>query len=481
MLQQSNKVIVSSFLWKMMERVGTQGIQLIIQIVLARLLAPTDYGIIALVTIFITLATVMVQSGLNTSLVQKKEVDSKDYSTVFWVSLGLAVILYSILYFSAPIIADFYYEPMVTGVLRVIGVVLFFNAVNSVQNAYLMKNFLFKKLFKSALIATIISGATGIMMAYVGLGVWALVVYQILNSLLNCLIMWFTIKWRPSLTFSISRLKTLWKYGWKIMVAYTLDTVYREVQALVLGKISDTKTLGYYNRGQQIPGMVNRCANDTIKSVILPIYSGYQDDKEQLKQVIRKSQSIVAFIVFPIVAGLVVTSPALTEILLTEKWMPSVPFAQILCLAYMVQPLISIYMQAINAIGRSDVFCWTVYIQLGASFIILYITSQISVYAVAYGVVIGSFLQWIIYIFVARKMFGYKVLELLKDIYSTVFLTVVMFVVTQWVNYWNCSAWIKLPVQIGLGVIVYTLLAMLFKTVGYRYVWNFIKGRKKGE
>ena len=473
--------MASSFLWKMMERVGAQGIQLIIQIVLARLLAPTDYGIIALVTIFITLATVMVQSGLNTSLIQKKEVDEKDYSTVFWVSMGLAVTLYGVLYFCAPIIADFYYEPMVTDVLRVIGIVLFFNAVNSVQNAYLVKNFLFKKLFKSTLIATIISGATGIVMAYAGLGVWALVAYQILNSLFSCLIMWFTVKWRPSLTFSISRLKALWKYGWKILVAYTLDTVYREVQALVLGKISDTKTLGYYNRGQQIPAMVNRCTNDTIKSVILPIYSEYQDDKEQLKQMIRKSQSIVTFIVFPVMAGLAVTSPALTEILLTEKWMPSVPFAQILCLAYIVQPLISIYMQAINAIGRSDIFCWTVYFQLGVSLIILYITAQISVYAVAYGVVIGSFLQWIMYIFVARKMFGYKISELFKDIYSSVLLTGGMFIVTQWVNYWNCSAWIKLPVQIVVGVVVYSLLAMLFKTIGYRYVWNYIKGRKKDE
>lgn len=480
-LQQKNKVIASSFFWKLLERMGTQGIQLVIQIVLARLLAPKDYGIIALVTIFITLATVMVQSGLNTSLVQKKEVDSKDYSTVFWISLVLAVVLYGILYFGAPYIARFYKEPTVTVVLRVIGLVLFFNAINSVQNAYLVKNFLFKKLFKSALSATIISGGVGIWMAYAGYGVWALVAYQMLNSMLNCIIMWFTVRWRPTFDFSVGRLKTLWQYGWKILVAYMLDTVYREVQALVLGKMSDAKTLGYYNRGQQIPAMVNRCTHDTIQSVALPIYSEYQDEHTKLKQMMRKSQSIVAFIVFPVMAGLAVTSPALTEILLTDKWMPSVPFAQILCLAYCFQPLISIYMQAINAIGRSDIFCKTVYIQLGLSLVILYITSQISVYAVAYGVVIASLVQWIMYIIVARKMFKYKFMELFKDIKSACLITVCMTAITQWVNYWNCSAWIKLPVQIVMGVAVYATLAALFKVVGFQYVWGFIKGRKKDE
>ena len=168
-------------------------------------------------------------------------------------------------------------------------------------------------------------------------------------------------------------------------------------------------------------------------------------------------------------------------ILLTDKWMPSVPFAQILCLAYCFQPLISIYMQAINAIGRSDIFCKTVYIQLGLSLVILYITSQISVYAVAYGVVIASLVQWIMYIIVARKMFKYKFMELFKDIKSACLITVCMTVVTQWVNYWNCSAWIKLPVQIVMGVAVYATLAALFKVVGFQYVWGFIKGRKKDE
>ncbi|MEY8493452.1 lipopolysaccharide biosynthesis protein [Lachnospiraceae bacterium 29-91] len=477
-MKSNQNVIVSSFFWKMLERVGTQGIQLAIQIVLARLLLPKDYGIITLVTIFITMATVLVQSGLNTALIQKKDSDEKDFSTVFWISIVLAVMLYICMFEISPLIAWFYGEETITGVLRVLSIVLFFHAINSVQNAYVVKNMLFKKLFKCTLISTLISGSLGIIMAYAGKGVWSLVIYQLCSSALNCLIMWYSVNWRPKFIFDLERAKVLWKYGWKIMAAYFLDTFYREIQGLVLGKISDTSTLGYYNRGQQIPAIVIRCSNDTIKSVILPIYSERQENRDGLKVMMRKTLSMVAFIIFPIMAGLAMVAPEMTEVLLTEKWLPSVPFARILCLAYFMQPLISVHMQAINAIGRSDIFCKTVYIQLGISFMVLCITVKIGVYAVAYGIVLATIIQWIMYIYETKKLFFYNIKELFEDIVGSVLITLFMMIGVAFADMIEMQIYLKLFFKILLGMIIYIGMAFLFKPRAYRYIELILKEKR---
>jgi teichuronic acid exporter len=272
-----------------MERGGTQGIQFFVQIFLARLLLPEDYGIIALVVIFTSIAGVFVQSGLNTALIQKKDADEADFSSVFYLSLVLACLIYIVLFFAAPFIAAFYVIPEITPVIRVLSIILFFGAFNSIQNAVIARSLQFKKLFFSSTGAILISGTVGIYMAYTGFGVWALVGQQLTNQLFITLILWFTVKWRPQLLFSLVKVKGLFSFGWKLLVSALIDTVYRDLRSLIIGKMYNPAMLGFYNRGQQFPQLLITNINGSIQSVMLPVLSSQQDNRPRVKDIMRRA------------------------------------------------------------------------------------------------------------------------------------------------------------------------------------------------
>jgi O-antigen/teichoic acid export membrane protein len=297
--------VITSLLWKFLERVGTQGVQFIVAIVLARLLSPADFGLIALVTVFVAIANVFVQSGLNTALIQKKDADNLDFSTVFYSCLTLACLLYILLFFGAPLIASFYNDlPELIPVIRVLGLMLPLGALNAVQEAYISRNMMFRKLFYRSVGAIIPSGCIGIICAYSGWGIWSLVVQQLSNSLFVCVIMWFTVKWRPSLSFSIERWRKLFSFGWKLLCSALLDTAYRNVRDLVIGKLFSPADLGYYNRGDQFPKLIIMNVNASIQSVLLPSFSTVQDDLVRLKSLARRSIKIGSFLILPMMAGL---------------------------------------------------------------------------------------------------------------------------------------------------------------------------------
>src|SRR5680860_1232819 len=279
--------ILSSLFWKLMEGGGTQGIQFIVSIVLARLLLPEDYGIIALVTIFVIIANVFVQSGFNTALIQKKDANEADFSSVFYLSLFVASLLYVILFFAAPLIAVFYDEPQLILVLRAISITLFFGAFNSIQNAVVARKMQFKKLFFSSLGAIVVSGTVGIVMAYAGFGVWALVLQQITNQLLITVILWFTVKWRPRLLFSFKKVKGLFSYGWKLLVSSLINTLYMELSSLIIGKMYNAEMLGFYNRGKQFPALIVTNIDGSIQSVMLPALASQQDNRQRVKDMVR--------------------------------------------------------------------------------------------------------------------------------------------------------------------------------------------------
>lgn len=325
MADHSKNTIISSLFWKLMERGGTQGIQFVVQIILARLLLPEDYGIIALVIIFTSIANVFVQSGLNTALIQKKDADEADFSSVFYLSLLMACLIYIVLFLAAPFIAAFYKIPEITPVFRVLSITLFFGAFNSIQNAVVARNLEFKKLFFSSTGAILISGTVGIYMAYTGFGVWALVGQQISNQLFVTLILWFTVKWRPQLLFSLERVKALFSFGWKLLVSALIDTVYRDLRSLIIGKMYNPAMLGFYNRGQQFPSLIVSNINGSIQSVMLPVLSSQQDNRPRVKDMMRRAIVTSSFIIFPMMVGLAVTAEPLVKILLTDKWLPCVP------------------------------------------------------------------------------------------------------------------------------------------------------------
>lgn len=338
----TNSKVITSLLWKLMERGGTQGVQFIIQIVLARLLVPNDYGIISLIAIFINLAAVFVQSGFSAALIQKKDANETDFSSVFYLSLLVATLLYIILFFTAPIIASFYGVYQLTSVLRVLEITLFFGVFISIQNAVISKRMQFKKLFFSSLGSILVSGAVGIVFAYNGFGVWALVAQQLTNQFMSIVILWFTVKWRPKLLFSIERLKGLFLYGWKLLVSSLLDALYMNLRSLIIGKIYNPAMLGFYNRGDQFPQIIVTNINGSIQSVMLPALSAEQDNTKRVKDMVRRSIVTSSFIVFPMMVGLAVVSEPLVKILLTDKWLPCVPFCRLLaclmpCILYIRQ------------------------------------------------------------------------------------------------------------------------------------------------
>ena len=350
------KSIISAFTWKLLERGGVQGIQFILAIILARLLSPKEYGIISLITIFIALATVFVQSGLNTSLIQKDDADELDFSSVFYLSLAIAAVLYMTLYFSAPAISRFYNNPILVPIVRILSFTLFFGAVNSVQMAVVSRTMMFKRYFFSSLGGVIGSGTVGVLLAYKGFGVWALVAQQLSSNFLTTAILWFTVKWRPILAFSFTRMKKLFSYGWKLLISGLLDTFFKNIYGLVIGKLYDAKSLGYFNRGQQFPVVIASNLDGSIQSVMLPALSSRQNDVDSVKRLMRRAMRTSSYILMPLMVGLAAVAKPMVSVLLTDKWLPCVPFLQLACISYALYPIHTANLTAINAIGRSDIF-----------------------------------------------------------------------------------------------------------------------------
>lgn len=469
------KIVVSSLVWKFMERTGAQGIQFIVQILLARILLPQDYGLISLVTIFITIANVFVQSGFNTALIQKKDADEVDFSSVFYLSLGVSIIMYILTFFGAPLVADFYREPELTIVLRVLAITLFLGALNSIQNAVVAKRMQFKKLFFSSLGASLISGVAGIILAYLGFGVWALVFQQIFSQASITIILWFTVKWRPMIVFSIKRVKGLFHYGSKILASSLINTIYMNLTNLVIGKIYTPEVLGMYNRGEQFPQLIVNNINGSIQSVMLPTLSSEQDNKERIKNIVRRSIVTSSFIIFPALVGLSAIAEPAVRIILTDKWLPCVPFLQIFCFTYALIPIHTANLQAINAIGRSDIFLKLEIYRNVISIIILIITIPYGIYAIAWGELVGLIISSFINAHSNSKLINYSYKEQLEDVILSFILSVIMGLIVYSINLLNITPLLTLIIQIVVGIVIYVSISYLFKLECFCYLINTIK------
>ena len=470
------KTIISSLIFKFFERVGSQGIAFIVGLILARLLTPSDYGLVSMLTIFIAVAGVFVQSGLGTALVQKKGVDEQDYSSVFYLSLLIAIIMYILLFAVAPFISDFYRMPQITSLLRINALILIPGAFNSIQNAKLVKEMQFKKMLFCNLGAVLISGFIGVFMAFQGYGAWALVGQQIAGALSICVIMLFAVKWKPKLVFSFAKVKTLFSFGWKLLVSGLLDTLYINLQSLVIGKKFSAATLGYYNRGRSFPELVMTNVNGSINAVMLPAYSAEQDDKKRLKVMMRRSIMTSSFFVLPAMAGLAAVAKPLVLLLLTEKWLPAVPFLQLSCIIYAFWPIHTANLQAINAMGRSDIFLKLEIIKKTFGVIILIIT--VFYFDSVMAILIGSILTVPISMFLNAypndKLLNYNISEQVKDILPSLGISLAMGVLVWCVSLLHLGAALTLVIQLVLGALIYVTAAKMLKIEAYSYIRDII-------
>lgn len=467
--------VISSLIWKFLERIGTQGVQFIVSIILARLLLPSDYGVVSMILVFTAIANVFIQTGFSTSLIQKKDSDELDFSSVFYISLLIAAICYVILFFAAPIIASFYNMPAITSILRVISLTLFFGAINSVQNAKIAKEMKFKKLFLSSLVAILISGTTGVLMAYKGFGPWALVGQQITNSIATTIILWFTSGWKPKLMFSINRVKSLLSYGWKILCSALLDTIYQNIYNLVIGKFYSSSALGNYNKGEQFPKLIAVNVDGAISSVMLPAYSKQQDRKDKLKKMVRRSIVTSSLLLFPMMFGLAAVAETVVKVLLTENWLGCVPFMQLLCIVYALYPINTANLQVIKALGKSDYFLKLEIIKKIIGLIVLIVTLPFGVLQMAIGQVLVAILSTFINAFPNRKLLNYNYLEQIKDLFPTLIISIIMFIIVYSFNFINLNMYILLIIQILVGVIIYFGLAYIFKLESLNYMIEILK------
>ena len=465
----ANKV-VNSFFWKFAERIGAQGVTFIVSIVLARILDPEVYGQIALVLVFTSILQVFVDSGLGTALIQKKEADDLDFSSVFFFNIAVCLVLYLLMFVSAPLIADFYRTPELTPVIRVMSLVLIISGVKNVQQAYVSRHMLFKRFFFSTLGGTIGAAAVGIFMAWKGYGVWALVAQYLFNTLVDTIILWVTVKWRPKLMFSFKRLKEMLGFGVRLLGVSIISTVYNDIRSLIIGKLYTTTDLGYYNRAQQFPQVISINIDSSVDSVLLPTMSQRQDEYSSIKTISSLSVKVCSYVLMPLMIGLAACGDTVVELLLTEKWMPCVPYLRIFCLSYAFLPLFTTSYNAYKAIGRSDVYLkvtlWSKFVGLA----ILLAVMRLGILWIAYGLLIGNFISQYICAQPGKKLFGYGYWNQMKDVAPNFFIALIMGVLVYCIEFIGMSDILTLLIQILLGGCIYLLLSIITKNPSFIYI-----------
>lgn len=473
-----NTRVISGFIWRFMERVGAQLVQFIVSIVLARILEPSAYGTVALITVFTTIMQVFVDSGLGNALIQKKNADDIDFSTVFYTNIVFCLFLYAIMWFSAPSIANFYKQPELVPYVRVLSLTIVVSGVKNIQQAYVSRNMLFKRFFFATLAGTIGAAVLGITMALHGAGVWAIIAQQLFNLTVDTCVLWITVKWRPIKAFSFQRLKGLFSYGWKLLVSSLLDTGYNNLRQLLIGKIYSSSDLAYYNQGDKFPSVIVNNINTSIDSVLLPAMSSEQDHKNHVRNMTRRAIKTSTYIMAPLMIGLAACSKEVVALILTDKWLPCVPYLQIFCFSYMIWPLHTANLNAIKALGRSDMFLKLEIIKKCVGLTLLIITMRISVLAMAISLLISGVCSLIINSWPNRKLLNYKVEDQIKDILPNIMMALIMGVAVFGIGFTPLSLLWRLMIQIVVGGGIYYILSKITKNETYYYAVNLINQRK---
>ena len=451
----------------------------IVSVVLARILAPEDYGTIALVTVFTSILQVFVDSGLGTALIQKKDADDLDFSSVFYFNFTVCMILYIGMFFCAPYIAKFYKNLTLIPVIRVLSLTIIISGIKGIQQSYVSRNMLFKRFFFSTLGGTVFSAFLGIGLAYAGAGVWALVVQQLSNAAIDTLILWITVKWRPKKMFSWSRLKGLLSFGWKLLGSTLLDTVYSNLRNLIIGKVYSSSDLAFYNQADRFPRILVTNVNSSIDSVLLPSMSNVQNDHYRVKSMTRRAIKTSTYIMAPLMMGLAFCAPSIVQLVLTEKWLPCVPYLRIFCITYMFWPIHTANLNAINALGRSDLFLKLEIAKKTVGIILLLITMRISVLAMAYSMIVSSVSSQIINTWPNKRLLEYGYLEQLKDILPSILLAVFMGILVSFFKLTNWNVLTVLICQILSGALIYVLGSIILKLESFEYLINILKDLKR--
>ena len=466
----------SNFIWRFLERFGAQGVGFVVSMVLSRRLGPEIYGLVATVTVFTSIVNVFVTCGLNDALIQKKNADDLDFSTVFYFNIFMCLTLYGLMYAAAPLIARIYEEPELTAPIRGLSLILVFGGIKNIQVAYVSRNLMFKRFFYATLAGTLAAAVVGIWMAYNGYGVWALIVQNLVNTTIDTVILWLTVHWRPKRMFSFERLKGLFSYAWKLLASSLVDTVYNKLAQIVIGLRYTKEDLAYYNKGDTIPSLLVTNINDSTNNILLPIMSSEQDNIAQVRAMTRRAIQLSSFIIMPMMAGLAAVALPFVRLVLADEWLLAVPYLQIFSFVFAFYCVHTANLNAIKALGRSDLFLKLEIIKKVVGIVTLIVTAQISVMAMALGQVFTCITGQIINSWPTRKLLGYSYREQLKDMLPHILLSVGMGLTVWAVALLGLSDLITLLIQIPLGIALYIAGAKLFKLEIADYAIGLVKG-----
>ncbi len=469
------KNTIKNFMWRFAERCGAQFVTLIVSIVLARILTPSDFGTVSLVMVFTTIMQVFVDSGLGTALIQKKDADDLDFSSVFYFNFVVCLILYVGMFVAAPYIAKFYNDLSLTAIIRVISLTIVISGIKGIQQSYVSRNMLFKRFFFATLGGTVFSAFLGIAMAYAGYGVWSIVAQQLSNTAIDTLILWITVKWRPKKMFSWERLRGLLSYGWKLLVSSLLDTVYNNLRNLIIGKVYTSADLAYYNQGDKFPKVVVTNINTSIDSVLLPSMSEEQDHADRVKSMTRRAIKTSTYIMAPLMMGLLFCAEPIVKLLLTDKWLSCVPYLRIFCFTYLFWPIHTANLNAVKAMGRSDLFLRLEIIKKAIGLMLLLLTMRISVMAMAYSLIVSSIFSQVANSWPNWKLLNYNYLEQLRDILPSIIIATGMGVCVYFIGFIPLPTVVALMIQIVAGAVIYIGASALLKLEEFEYLLGMIK------
>ena len=468
-------MILSNLFWKFSERILAQGVSFIVTLILARILLPEEFGIVALVIIFIDVANALVTSGFNTSLIREKNADELDFSSVFWFGLVFSILVYVLIYVGAVPFSKFYKMDMIVPVFRVMGIRIVISSLNSVQHAYVARNLLFKKYFISTFFGTAFSAFAGIYLALNGYGVWALVCQYLINTIIDTIVLLFTVDWKPKLMFSFERIRTLFSFGWKIMVDSLSSILQFNLRNFLIGKFYTAADLAYYTKAQSIPSLFLNNIGVSISSVLLPTMSNVSDDKEKIVNYLRKANKLETFIIYPMLVGVILVAKEFVEIVLTSKWLPMVPYLQLHCLTCMTMILMPSRNDALKSIGRSDVLLKEN--TMVRIIDILFVVALIS--KTPYILMLSQFVTYVIclclVVYNASVYNGYDYKLQFDDIKNSLIGCVFMILIIRIISYINLGCLSMLLLKIAVGAITYMAVSYLFHFDELTIVLNIVR------
>lgn len=468
--------------WSFLERTSYQGVQFIISIVIARILLPEEFGLMAMLTIFIAIGHSFVNSGFGQALIQKQDATYTDECSIFYFNILVAVIFTGVLFFSAPLIAKFYDQPQLTPITKVLSFVFIVNSLGLIQRTLLTKDLDFKTQLKVSLLSTSISGVVAISLALNGFGIWSLVILSFSNELLSTIFLWSLRPWRPSFLFRIEALKLMFGFGSKLFIVSVTNSLFMNIYQLIIGKLFSASDLGYYSRANSLSRYPSMIINSIVGQVSFPLFSKVQDNKEQLRNITQKALKMVTIITFPLMLGIAAVSDPLVKILLTDRWIESVPYLQLLCLVGMLLPIQAINLNALNAQGRSDLHLRVDIIIKFLVVLFLAITYRFGIIAIIYGQIINSFIAYYLYSYYNGKILKYNFLKQIRDIFPSFIVSSIMAVAVFSLNYLPFTSTILLLItQVISGIVLYVCICYIFKIEQFMELLHLTKNILKKE